>query len=38
MVAPFEGSKVVQKGDPEDVERDQVEPMDGLAGMRGRWR
>ena len=38
MVVPFEGSKFVQKGDQEDVEREQVEPMGGLARMQGQWQ
>ena len=38
VVVPFEGSKVVQKGDPKAGEREQVKPMDGLVGMRGQWQ
>ena len=38
MVVPFEESKLVQIGDPEDVEREKLEPMDVVAGMRGQWR
>ena len=36
MVVPVEGSKVVQKGDPVNVWRDQVELVDELERMRGR--
>ena len=38
MGVPFEGSKFVQRGDQEDVGREQVEPMGGLARLQGHWQ